>query len=236
MRNVDRILIIQFMDKSTSDGDQSIDSGTASLRKHLQGKGWVVDTLTYLCARGTSYHDYEPVGISSEMVKPSTLMSASALQAFTTHLSQLTNNSELILRGHGSSSMATVCGIGGMAMANFLHGMGLRANCKINITSCQAARGMAHVDADARKISATVLSEDSFARDLIHRLCQHGLRNQVHARVQNVIITQAGRKTTRRHGSSTKGDHVGKQACSKIVFSCDVNGFASSRYSSDPGP
>jgi hypothetical protein len=230
---VDKILIIQFMDKTGAKGDQSIDDGTAALRKRLKGDGWVVDTLTYLCARGNAYHDYMPVGISSQMVLPSELMPASALQEFRTRLSALTDQSELILRGHGNSSLATVCGIGGMAMANFLVGMGFASHCKINITSCQAGRGMAHVHSDANAINATALSEQSFARDLIHRLCQHGLRNQVHARVQNVIVDSNGKKTTRRHGSKNPGDHVPKQANSKIVFSCDARGFASSRYSSD---
>lgn len=222
MKNVDKVVIFGFQNLERN--DNSIMFGTGELASKAP-PGIKVTKIFY------NYMDaFEHK--AENMCKPSVAMTGAALNDIHNALRSLTDKSELILRGHGNVTMGTLSRVSGKQMAIFLHEMGLAANCKINITACKAARGRGQKDADAMSIGASVISDNSFARSLIDQLCTYGLRNTVHARVQNVAIGDAGKKTTRVHGAAS--GHAHKQAHSKIIFQCDAKGFASCRYAEDP--
>lgn len=226
MRSADRVLIIGFEDKSSDTGDNEITRGTDALAKKAKDIGIPVEKVFYIY--GSDF-----IATTHSMTKLNPMMRQADLDRIELALGRLTDNSELILRGHGNATFATLSKIGGETMGNFLCHLGLKANCKINITACKAARGSNQLDADAMDINITAqaISEKSFARTLSENLYRNGLRNELHARVQNVKVASAdGSKTTRTHGSTVKGDHTAKQAHSKIIFRCGNDKLASCSY------
>nr|WP_314543125.1 C80 family cysteine peptidase [uncultured Massilia sp.] len=223
MKNVDRVLILEFQDKSSSTGDVEISNGTKYLAEKARLAGTPVETCSYI-------FDSNFVATSHYMSHMNPLMGRAQLAGIGDAMGRLTDNSELILRGHGSAMFETLSKINAVAMAQFLRDVGFGVNCKINITSCQLGRGSDQLTQRAGTTSAARLSEASFARTLIEQLCRHGLRNEVHARLQNVKVNADGSKTTRAHGATTAAAHVHQQADSKIIFTCDQDGYASCRY------
>lgn len=222
MRNADRVLILGFEDKTSDSGDNEITRGSEALEEKAKSIGKPVKRLYYI-------YDDSFIATSDYMLTMNRMMTGELFK-IEMALAELTNDSELILRGHGNATYATLSKIGGAAMANFLVRCGLKVDCKINITACKAARGSTQLGVDATAISAQAISEGSFARSLMSSLLLHGRHNEVHARVQNVRVHGDGKKTTRTHGSEVKGDHQSHQPCSKIIFKSDAKGEVSCAY------
>lgn len=224
MKRADRVLIIEFQDKYSNSGDNEISNGTEYLAAKARQLGKVVETVFYL-VNGSSF-----VGTSHYMREMNPLSAnEGVLGPIREGLSNLTDTSELIIRGHGNANLRTITKVNPAAMANFLCDMGLKANCRINITSCKAGRGWDYADKnDVRGINVEELSLGSFAREFQQCLFIHGLRkNEIHARVQNVRVNADGRKTTRTHGCKTAGGHTHHQEGSKIILKGDGDGGSS---------
>lgn len=219
MKNVDRVLIIEFQNKYSASGDNEISNGTRYLSEKAKKKGLPVETVFYL-VNGDDF-----IGTSHYMRNMNPLLDKKSLMAIREGLKKLTNKSELIIRGHGNFVMCTVSKVSPAAMANFLCDMGLNVNCKINITSCKGGRAWQHTGNNVSALSAEDVSVGSFAKKLQEGLFIHGLKsNEIHARVQNVIVNTDGSKTTRTHGSDEKGNHTSKQGNSKLILRGDGNG------------
>ncbi len=226
MKHADRVLIIEFQDKYSDSGHNEISQGTNYLESKAKRMGKDVEKVFYLI-NGADF-----VGTSNYMRNLNPLSNSEAvLRPIREGLAKLTDKSELIIRGHGSIATRTVGKVNPAAMANFLCHMGLKVNCKINITSCKAGRDWTLDQNDVSALTADEVTTASWAREFQASLISQGLKiNEIHARVQNVFVINDGSKTKRTLGSDTKGQHTAHQPKSKVILLGDGQGGSSYAY------
>jgi hypothetical protein len=147
-------------------------------------------------------------------------------------LENLRDDSQLVIRGHGSCAGMTVGGVRPIPMARFLLQCGLTANCTISFTSCKVGRNPAlATELSLAPYGVNHISDDSFAKTF-HRLLhvEGNLRNEVYARVYNVRVLANGSKTTRTDGEEDRGMHTSHQDRSKVKFYWSETGIEQKVY------
>ncbi len=147
----------------------------------------------------------------------------------------LTNNSELILRGHGNLRGQRLSRVSAEVLARGLLKLGLKANCRINITACNLGRNETIGGTDRATASADDLGSNSFADVFLRTLVDEGgLRPVVHARTSQVKVKANGSKTTRLFDDdgldAADATHVHKQSHGKIILSVDGGGGIIRRF------
>lgn len=162
-----------------------------------------------------------------------------------TQLAGLTEDSELVIIGHGPDPSRVaqafdgrVVGISPRDLAVGLCDHGLVANCRINIITCNAGRSYAFsqgsgklfgqdlVDA-LQNASAEYVGTGSFAYNLQLEMFarhDHSTKHEIHARTLFVGVNDDGtKKTERKMGVNSNNDNH-QRPHSKIIFMIDEGG------------
>ena len=147
-------------------------------------------------------------------------------------LKKLTNQSELILRGHGNVKERRLSRIAPEILARGLVECGLGVNCRINITGCNLGRNPQTAGTTRGTASVDVVSADSFAEVFARTLYEEtdgDLRPQIHARTSTVTVVSSGSKETWLFDESVD-DRMNKQPHSKIILQMQTDGSLNRRF------
>jgi len=140
----------------------------------------------------------------------------------TQNLRRLTNQSELVIRGHGDVKNNKVSRVSAPVLARALVNLGFGADCRINITGCNLGRNPNIANGDRAVATATNIGTGSFAQLFQAELFKLGRRNVVHARTSPVTVAEDGSKKT--FDFALEEAAIAKQRHSKIIFSVDGGG------------
>lgn len=152
-------------------------------------------------------------------------------------LKQLTNRSELVIHGHGDVDQNRINGVSAPVLAVGLTSLGLRANCRVNITGCDLGRNAQIGGAARAAATASELGSRSFAQTFQYELYRNaGLCCQVHARTSWVVVRDDGSKNTVLFNANPSPaavpftDMAAKQPKSKIIFDINAAGAQTMTY------
>lgn len=148
-----------------------------------------------------------------------------------------TDRSEIVIHGHGDVDLNRINGVSASVLAVGLTTLGLRANCRINITGCDLGRNAQISGAARAGATASELGSRSFAQTFQSELFRNaGIRCQVHARTSWVVVRDDGSKNTVLFNANPSAssvpftDMAAKQPKSKIIFDIDAAGTQTMTY------
>lgn len=118
-------------------------------------------------------------------------------QSMKVKMQGLTERSQIIIHGHGDVDACRINGVLPEALALSLTSLGLKVNCRINITGCDLGRNSGISGAARAQANAVSMGSRSFAQRFQRSLYDNaGLRCVVHARTSWVVVMGDGKKRT----------------------------------------